>query len=339
MIVGILRRLFVGLVWVVGLGVGIVIALVLLLPRLHHAPNAPPAANLAPAPSSSEQIRAAGDVQVAIPPAVVPSGGPVTGDVTAPALPIITDCSAKGYDAATAANAASLRTLAWKPFHRPEIGWETYAPRIAQEIGVACGPDSPGFAEGLSRWQKKHRLPATGMLDEPTFTVMNGGWELQRPFVRISAAGVCPQAPSGADLTRVDASEAYGGKAIRLRNEALDSYRRMIAAARAEAPAIAADHHLLAIASGYRTPEDDNARCAKDNDCGNVTRAFCSAHRTGLAIDVVLGGGSPLSTDDANRLRQSKTATYAWMVANAGRFGWVNYPFEPWHWEWTGASQ
>ena len=181
---GILRRLFVGLVWVVGLGVGVVIALVLLLPRLHHAPTAPAPSS---APASSEQIRAAGDVQVAIPQVVVPSGGPPATDVTAPAVPIITDCSAKGYDAATAANAASLRTLAWKPFHRPEIGWETYAPRIAQEIGVACGPDSPGFAEALSRWQKKHRLPATGMLDEATFTVMNGGGYCAAGFIALGA--------------------------------------------------------------------------------------------------------------------------------------------------------
>ena len=27
---------------------------------------------------------------------------------------------------------------------------------------------------------------------------------------------------------------------------------------------------------------------------------------------------------------------YRWLVANADRFGFVNYPFEPWHWEWTG---
>ena len=334
-----LRRLFVGLVWVVGLGLGVVIALVLLLPRLHHTPTAPSAAIPSSGAPASDQVRAAGDVQVATPPAVVASAGPLAGDVTTPAVPIITDCSAKGYDAATAANAASLHALAWKPFHRPEIGWETYAPRIAQEIAVSCAPDTPGFAEAMSRWQKKHRLPATGMMDEATFAVMNGAWELQRPFVRVSAAGVCPQAPSGSDLTRIDAGEAYGGKAIKLRSEALDSYRRMVAAARAEMPAIGADHHLLAIVSGYRTPEDDNARCAKDNDCGNVTRAFCSAHRTGLAVDLVLGGGSPISADDANRLRQSKTLTYAWMVANAGRFGWVNYPFEPWHWEWTGAAQ
>jgi LAS superfamily LD-carboxypeptidase LdcB len=47
-------------------------------------------------------------------------------------------------------------------------------------------------------------------------------------------------------------------------------------------------------------------------------------------------GGRPESTDDANRLFQSRTATYRWLVANAGRFGFVPYPFEPWHWEWTG---
>lgn len=331
---GMLRRIFVGLVWLVGLGLGVVIGLVFILPRFHHAPSPSPASAIPP----TDHPLAVGEPQLATPqPVVVSAAQPA--DVTPASVPIITDCSAKGYDAATAANAASLHTLTWTPFHRPEIGWETYAPRIAQEIGAACGPDSPGFAEALSRWQKKHRMPATGMLDDATFTVMNGGWELQRPFVRLSATGVCPQAPAGSDLTRVDAGEAFGGKAIKLRSEALDSYRRMVAAARAEAPAIGADHHLLAIVSGYRTPEDDNARCAKDNDCGNVTRAFCSAHRTGLAVDLVLGGGPPIASDDANRLRQSKTPAYAWMVANAGRFGWVNYPFEPWHWEWTGAAQ
>ena len=34
----------------------------------------------------------------------------------------------------------------------------------------------------------------------------------------------------------------------------------------------------------------------------------------------------------------SRTAVYRWMVANAARFGFVNYPFEPWHWEWTGEA-
>jgi LAS superfamily LD-carboxypeptidase LdcB len=34
----------------------------------------------------------------------------------------------------------------------------------------------------------------------------------------------------------------------------------------------------------------------------------------------------------------SGTPAYRWLVANAGRFGFVNYVFEPWHWEWTGEA-
>ena len=26
------------------------------------------------------------------------------------------------------------------------------------------------------------------------------------------------------------------------------------------------------------------------------------------------------------------------LVTRATRFGFVNYPFEPWHWEWTGEA-
>ena len=47
-------------------------------------------------------------------------------------------------------------------------------------------------------------------------------------------------------------------------------------------------------------------------------------------------GYPPESSDDANRLYESRTPAYLWLVANAGRFGFVSYPFEPWHWEWTG---
>ncbi|MGH1557071.1 hypothetical protein ACRAWD_03220 [Caulobacter segnis] len=56
-------------------------------------------------------------------------------------------------DTAAAVNAASLSTLAWSPFGRPETGWEIYAPRIAAEIGTTCGPGSNGFASALARWQ------------------------------------------------------------------------------------------------------------------------------------------------------------------------------------------
>ena len=49
-------------------------------------------------------------------------------------------------------------------------------------------------------------------------------------------------------------------------------------------------------------------------------------------------GFGPDSTADPNRLLQSRSAAYGWLIVNAGRFGFVNYPFEPWHWEWTGEA-
>ena len=128
---------------------------------------------------------------------------------------------------------------------------------------------------------------------------------------------------------------------IQLRAPALDAYRRMVAAARAQAPALAADHRLLTIFSGYRDPLADAARCATEQNCDTVVRANCSAHLTGLAVDLYLGaapGYSPDSAADPNRLYLSQTDAYRWLVAHAGEFGFVNYPFEPWHWEWTGEA-
>jgi LAS superfamily LD-carboxypeptidase LdcB len=56
-------------------------------------------------------------------------------------------------------------------------------------------------------------------------------------------------------------------------------------------------------------------------------------------MDLFLGaapGYPPDSSADPNRLYQSRSSAYLWMVAHAAQFGFVNYPFEPWHWEWTG---
>ena len=52
-----------------------------------------------------------------------------------------------------------------------------------------------------------------------------------------------------------------------------------------------------------------------------------SNHGWGLAVDLGCG------------VQSSRSAQYRWLVANAGRFGWVHPawavhdPFEPWHWE------
>jgi LAS superfamily LD-carboxypeptidase LdcB len=97
----------------------------------------------------------------------------------------------------------------------------------------------------------------------------------------------------------------------------------------------------MKVFSGYRSPAYDAARCAEQNNCNGRERAACSPHRTGLALDLYLGAAPGFTADssaDANRLAIAEGPAYRWMLLNAQRFGFVNYPFEPWHWEWTGEA-
>jgi hypothetical protein len=248
------------------------------------------------------------------------------------------DCD--GGDAPASApsvNAASLTTIAWSPFGRPETGWEIYAPRIAAEIGTRCAPSSRRFAAALAQWQRAHRLPPSGVMDPATFQPMVTGWHLARPFVRINGKGICPDAPPVSSLATARPNESYGGKVIQLRPGALEAYRDMVAEARAAG--VVSRPEVLTIFSGFRDPNADAARCARDNNCQGLVRTICSAHRTGLAMDVYIAaapGFGPDSSSDDNRRAMARSPVFQWMVVHAGRFGFVNYPFEPWHWEWTG---
>lgn len=242
--------------------------------------------------------------------------------------------------AAASQNAASLYDLTWSPFGRVESGWSIYVPLVGHEIGSTAKPDSPEFAESLASWQGAHGLPATGILDPATFLRMKTIWQSRRPFVSGSRS-VCPAPPAPSALSLLAPDESYGGKQIWLRSPALKAYRDLVAAARAAIPELAADNRVLTAFSGYRSPEYDAARCVRDGNCQGVVRAACSPHRTGLALDLYLGaapGYAPDSSADANRAFISRTAAYQWLVANAARFGFANYAFEPWHWEWTGAA-
>ncbi|PIC01064.1 peptidase M15 [Caulobacter sp. X] len=267
------------------------------------------------------------------------SEAPVSAESAPPlvAAPALCVGSEAGPAGAAAANAASLSTLAWSPFGKPETGWEIYAPRIAAEIGTSCAPGSDGFAAALARWQQANHLPRTGVMDAAAFAVMLPRWHLTRPFVRVNRDGVCPGAPAEASLATARPDESYGGKTIQLRPAALQAYRRMVAEARAAG--VLRRPEALTIYSGFRAPDADAQRCARDRNCQGLTRTICSAHRTGLALDVFIDaapGFGPDSSADANRLAMARSPLYRWMVWNAGRFGFVNYVYEPWHWEWTG---
>jgi len=284
----------------------------------------------------------------AAPPTVATAAGPVRPEITAapPPSPLpamaVADCGGDTTRAAAAAdNAQSLTARAWAPWGRPEQGWEIYLPLIAHEIGSACAPSTPGFAEALVRWQGLRGLTADGVMSPATFEAMRVIWLRRRPFVAATAKGDCPPGHDEASLAAARPDEGYAAKPISLKPEALAAYRAMLDAARRESPAITADKRLLTIFSGYRAPAADEARCEMDQGCGTPARARCSAHRTGTAVDLFVGaapGSPPESSDDANRLAQSQNPAYRWLVANAARFGFTPYPFEPWHWEWTGAA-
>jgi len=246
---------------------------------------------------------------------------------------------APGFEVAADRNAQSFATLQWAPFGVGETGWDAYAPAIAQEIGTRCGPTTRGFAAALSSWQKAHDLRAVGEVGPETFEAMRVAWMLRRPFVVATRGGECPAGATAAALAQAAPAEGYMGKVVELRPGALAAYRQMRAAAQREVTAVKADPALLALVSGYRSPQSTTARCLAEGDCGGPARANCSAHRTGLAIDLYLGGApgfDPISSADANRTHQAGTPAYQWLVVNAPRFGFVAYPYEPWHWEWTG---
>jgi LAS superfamily LD-carboxypeptidase LdcB len=298
---------------------------------LYSGPQAPPPRVEAPPASRSE---------LAVPP-TAPLAPPAPALAPAPPVVLARNCEDDpAYLPAARINAETVKTRLGAPMGRQETGWEIYAPLAAQEAGVACAPDTPGFAGALALWQKAHRLAATGTMEPQTLEAMRLVWHSRRPFVAATRHGQCPAAPPETALADTARDEGYSGKPIKLRPAALQAWRRMLAAARAEAPSIAADPRLLTIFSGFRGPVEETARCV-EGGCSTPARATCSAHRTGLAVDMYLGeapGFRPESSADPNRLHLSRTAAYRWLVQNGARFGFVPYAFEPWHWEWTGEA-
>jgi hypothetical protein len=247
----------------------------------------------------------------------------------------VASACANGSPQAALQNAQSLGTMPLDLFGRSETGWAFYEPLVANQIGTECPAASPGFAKALAQWQSAHGKSGTGVMNAQILSDMSRLWQARRPFV-LESHHQCPDPPAESTLATATSAESYGGKTIQLRPDALAAYRQLVAAARAAG--VLSSKDLLTIFSAYRSPDYDAARCERENNCQGVVRATCSAHRTALAMDVYLGfapGYSPDSSADTNRLFISQTPLYRWLVKNASHFGFVNYPFEPWHWEFT----
>jgi hypothetical protein len=250
-------------------------------------------------------------------------------------------CNAGDRYAETALqNAKSLSIARLAPFGRAEKGWETYAPQISVTVGTTCAPHTARFAEAVALWQARHELEASGAVDEATLAALKLRWQQARPFIARFEPGDCPPPVANQRLADIAPSEGWLGKAGQLDMDALASFRRMVAAARAADPRIAIDPDALTIVSAYRSPAYDAARC-NGGRCNGIAKARCSAHRTGTAVDLFVGaapGHGPVDSDNANRLYLSRTPAYRWLVANGRHYGFVNYVFEPWHWEFVGVT-
>lgn len=266
--------------------------------------------------------------------------------IALPAAPVWAQEACEGepveWSGPAMADARTVRTLEWIPFGPVEYGWEAYLPLIQRELGSDCAPGSPVFARRLADFQYSNGLPPTGWFDAATFNVFKGKWQERRPFVMARVRGECPDPPPIYQLAYLVEEEEQADRLTRLlRRDVLDAWRRLRAAARAEVPEAAANPEILQIFSGYRDPEADALRCAESGNCDGLRRAVCSAHRTGTAVDLYVGQASGMGVDNtsqASRLHMSQTQTYRWLVKNAGRFGFVPYVYEPWHWEWVSPT-
>jgi D-alanyl-D-alanine carboxypeptidase len=251
--------------------------------------------------------------------------------------------TAESYDAAPAfAESAAQQnrtlrdSLRWTFGGKQERGWAIYVPLIQRLIGTEDDAASENFAARLARWQKSAGLTASGVLDEPTLMRMISTWQSRRH--RGSTY------PSPDQLFTVPPAEFWDSSRAddlrKVERQTYAAYRRMLAAAVADSSLqlaskngeLAASEKYFKIISAFRSREYQDRLRKQEPGAGRAALAVNSPHFTGRALDLYVGG-EPTITKDSNRLLQTQTRAYRWLVRNAERFGFCPYFYEPWHWE------
>ena len=246
------------------------------------------------------------------------------------------------FRAAASANASSRDTLTWPFGGKNQTGWNIYVTLISNTIDSDSDPNSPEFAASLAAWQTSRGLPSSGILDVSTLEALRGVWQSQR-----LGRSIVPAEDRLLTAPIVDFYDpTRAPDLLKLERETYTAYRKMIAAASKDLGGsikftktgeLAEGEKLLRIVSAFRSPEYQQQLRQQSPGSGRAALAKNSAHSTGQALDLYVGG-EPVSTKDANRLLQVRTPAYKWLVKNAARFGFHNYFYEPWHWEYVGAA-
>jgi zinc D-Ala-D-Ala carboxypeptidase len=237
-------------------------------------------------------------------------------------------------------NKKSLQSLVWDFYGHAETGWDVVYVHVAHDLKTECPETAPAFAAALAKWQASENLPATGVMTKATLRKFSRKWQSVRKL-RSGFGKAYPGCVYGpvADLVELAANDDRTSRQIMLVNRidpgAYAAYKNLVAAARVKLLPLSASSELLKIFSAHRTPEYNHRLCEMDGRCDGVRRAKCSIHFTGRAVDLIVGGMNG-DTSHANRLFQSRSPVYSWLLNNAEKFGFVNYAFEPWHWEYVG---
>lgn len=241
---------------------------------------------------------------------------------------------------AALSNSKLKTSLEWAFGKKRQTGWYLYIPLIQHTIKTESRPEETEFAGALSEWQKEHALSANGILDEETLLAMIKFWQSRRiPKLYEADETTLFHAPIADffDPTR-DANLLY------LEKETYAAYKKMITAAakdlnlQIENGTLTGDEKFLTIISAHRSRAYQEQLRKKEPNAGRAQLAFTSPHFTGRALDIYVGG-EPVTTKDENRAVQVETEVYKWLVKNAERFGFYNYFYEPWHWEYVPENK
>jgi zinc D-Ala-D-Ala carboxypeptidase len=253
-----------------------------------------------------------------------------------------TSPDAATFAAAVSRNSALRLELDWTFGGKQQRGWYIYEPLISRTIGTEKDSATGDFASALARWQKTSALAPSGVLDDQTLYQMVSAWQGARlkdkAYARPDQLMVAP-ASDFYDTSRPD-------ELRQVEHETYAAYKRMIAAAVADptlnlkhtaSGELAPEERFLKIVSAFRPREYQEQLRRQSPNSGRAGLAVNSPHFTGRALDLYVGG-EPVETKDANRAVQVQTSVYRWLVRNADRFGFRPYYYEPWHWEYVGAS-
>jgi LAS superfamily LD-carboxypeptidase LdcB len=244
--------------------------------------------------------------------------------------------------ARAASQNSRLKTeLEWSFGGKAQHGWQIYVPLISQLIQTKSEADSPEFALALARWQRKAGRKPDGILDNETLALMIETWQSRRIKERAY--------PAAENLVTVSTDEFFDTsrpeELRRVERQTYAAYKRLIRAAVSDPASglvqtkngeLASSEKYLKIVSAFRSREYQDRLREQSPNAGRAGLAVNSPHFTGRALDLYVGG-EPVSTRDENRLVQTRTPVYRWLVRNAEKFGFVPYFYEPWHWEYRPA--